>query len=239
MKKISLKLSIILLIINIFSCNSNDIVFVVDEMFNEFWLPQNKLQIEVVNSEFIEFDKFLKYTTIVLSPYLFKMNKDKILNLKNNFLVMDLDVETEHVKPIQLSNIVAYTEFINKFGDAYAEKKISVFFDKNFNTEIENLLQRLDADFRFFYLDNDTTKSELNNIINELGATDLWIIDTNLFGYSVYNLISDGDIMIVGGSKLAKFNKNIKFSIELKAGKNLLKVVKENKRIIQRELIKY
>ena len=95
MKKISLKLSIILLIINIFSCNSNDIVFVVDEMFNEFWLPQNKLQIEVVNSEFIEFDKFLKYTTIVLSPYLFKMNKDKILNLKNNFLVMDLDVETE------------------------------------------------------------------------------------------------------------------------------------------------
>lgn len=238
--------TIILILFILFSCNNYNEIVVLDNYFIDmFSIDINNFDSElvVIEPQDFNFDNISNYERIIITPLLFNYYNEQFVKMQNEIVVLGENVDNKNYNVIfaELDYTKAYLELIEKLDIYNSNVRILIDYEKENKKKDVEILKNISKnnDIDFMFLNNNISRSDINNYINENSQCDLWIIDSREYGLYIYDLLKDKKIILIESGHLSEINDNIIFSIDYDMEQSIFDIVHEKSKTIELKLKKH
>lgn len=224
------------------SCTKESNLVVFDNYYNSFYELSESKNYDYINIEFNELStlNLHSYSTIVTSPLLYRLNKTvwdeyegslKILEPFSNYNDGSrIGVRVSDIKCYKdIYNIISYGRLSDKV------ERICFIYDGYSSSGNSNIpsLESMEAKYLINKLkknkividmkvDASTSVEVIDDFINKTDGIDLWIVNSDTYSLTIYELINVEDNVIINeNSFFDEKNRNIIYTIDKDLKKNI------------------
>lgn len=243
-----MKFIVLFTLVLFLSCRDNSRIVILDEYFaniHKVDYKDNEINLVITSINDFNIDNYSYFKTLVISPLIYFSNLEIFSSIENEILVLNDYINGGHnnISFIQNNMKIAYNELVQELDKDVNSLNISILIDyeneskKNDVNILRNLEQKHHVDFLF--LDDKIGRNTISKFIETNEDNDLWIIDSNLYGLYIYELLDEKRIILVEGDSFSTINDNVIYSINSNMNDSIDDIVHNKTNFIEFKLIKH